>query len=70
MDAIADVISVLLHVLGRNRPVLYEELMHHLRQAIAGIRGTLGEVDEEDIAEYAYTVAENMEQFLPSDENG
>ncbi|OSK19600.1 hypothetical protein EAMG_05581, partial [Escherichia coli M056] len=40
MDAIADVLSVLLHVLGRNRPVLYEDLMHHLRQAIADIRGT------------------------------
>ena len=70
VDAIADVIAVLIHVLGRNRPVLYEDLMHNLRQAIADIRGTLGDVDEEGIAEYAYTVAENMEQFLSPDENG
>ncbi len=70
VDAIADVIAVLIHVLGRNRPVLYEDLMHHLRQVITSIRETLGEVDEEGIAEYAYTVAENMEQFLSPDENG
>ncbi|HAO0300314.1 TPA: hypothetical protein IGZ58_003548 [Escherichia coli] len=69
VDAISNVVSILIDVLGENRPVLYENLMNNIRHAITGIRSTLGEVNEEDIAEYAYSLTEHMKQFLPVDED-
>ncbi len=69
VDAVSNVVTILIDVLGENRPILYENLMNNIRHAITGIRSTLGEVNEEDIAEYAYLVTEHMEQFLPVGED-
>ena len=69
VDAVSNVVTILIDVLGENRPILYENLMNNIRHAITGIPSTLGEVNEEDIAEYAYLVTEHMEQFLPVGED-
>ncbi|WP_179142667.1 hypothetical protein [Escherichia coli] len=69
VDAISNVVSILIDVLGENWPVLYENLMNNIRHAITCIRSALGAVSEDDIAEYAYLVTEHMNRFLPVDED-
>jgi len=69
VDAISNVISILIDALGENHPSLQKKVITNIQEAVTGIRNTLGEVDEDDIVEYAYSVAESMEQFLPFDEN-
>lgn len=68
MDAISNVVSILIDAVGESHPVLQKKVISNIQEAVIGIRNTLGEVDEDDIAEYAYSVAESMEQFLPFEE--
>ncbi|EMX5816701.1 hypothetical protein AAHF61_005007 [Salmonella enterica] len=65
VDAISNVVSILLDALGEEQPALYKKVIENIQDAVTGIRNTLGEVNEDDIVEYAYVVAESMEQFLP-----
>lgn len=69
VDAISNVVSILIDALGENQPDLQEKIITNIQEAITSIRNTLGEVDEDDIVEYAYSVAESMWQFLPFDED-
>ncbi|EAM4564552.1 hypothetical protein U7577_004555 [Salmonella enterica] len=69
VDAISNVVSILLDALGEEQPALYKKVIENIQDAVTGIRNTLGEVNEDDIVEYAYVVAESMEQFLPFDDS-
>ncbi|EAX8328945.1 hypothetical protein N7G03_004510 [Salmonella enterica] len=69
VDAISNVVSILLDALGEEQPALYKKVIENIQDAVTGIRNTLGEVNENDIVEYAYVVAESMEQFLPFDDS-
>lgn len=69
LDAMSNVVSILIDALGENQPSLQQKVITNIQDAVTGIRNTLGEVNEDDIAEYAYSVADSMEQFLPFDEN-
>lgn len=63
VDAISNVVTILIDVLGENQSVFYEKLILDIRHVIIG--STLGEVNDDDIAEYVYSVTEHMKQFLP-----
>ena len=69
IDAISNVVSILIDALGENHAALQKMVIKNIQEAATGFRNSLGEVDEDDIAEYAHSVAENMEQLLPFDEN-
>ncbi|EFS0483890.1 hypothetical protein H2P03_004458 [Salmonella enterica] len=69
VDAISNVVSILLDALGEEQPALHKKVIENIQDAVTGIRNTLGEVNEDDIVEYAYVVAESMEQFLPFDDS-
>lgn len=69
VDAISNVVLILLDALGEEQPALYKKVIENIQDAVTGIRNTLGEVNEDDIVEYAYVVAESMEQFLPFDDS-
>lgn len=65
IDAVSNVVSILIEALGENHADLQKMLIKNIQAMAEGLRNTLGEVNEDDIAEYAHSVAENMELLLP-----
>ena len=69
LDAVSNIVSIIINALGDTQPVIHKGIISNIKEMVESMRNTLGEVDEDDIAEYAWSVTENMEQFLPFDED-
>lgn len=67
LDALSNVVTIVINSLSETQPSLHDEIIKNIEEFATNLRSTLGEVDEEDIADYAYSVAESMEHFLPLD---
>lgn len=69
IEAITKVIAIMIDALGETQPLIHKTIIKNLKESIDSMRNTLGEVNEEDIAAYAHTVADRMSEFLPFNEN-
>lgn len=68
LDALSNVVTIVINSLSENQPSLHDDIIKNIEEFATSLRTTLGDVDEEDIADYAYSVAESMEHFLPLNE--
>lgn len=69
IEAITNIIGIMIDALGETQPLIYKNIIESLKFSIEGMRNTLGEVNEEDIAAHAHTVADHMSEFLPLTES-
>lgn len=67
-DSLSCVLSCLLSAIKETHPDTYEKAIEYMQLAAHSFRTQLGDVNEEDISQYAHAVADGIEDFLP-DEN-
>lgn len=64
-DAMSCVLSCLLSAIRETQPVVYEQAIANMMDAARSFRSQLGDINEEDIAQYGHAVADTVEAFLP-----
>lgn len=62
--ALSAVMTAVLAALNDEQPAVYARVVKHIRGLAESYRTQLGEVDEEEIVEYAHRVADSIEGYI------